>query len=133
MREIELFDDERLDKVNEKITIIQKKDGLTFGTDAFLLASFIKTQKKARAAELGAGTGIISLLLAAREKLAHIDAFEIQRDFYDITSRNIEINEFCDKIAAYNSDIREINASTVGGEIDSIDFCGGVCGGEEEK
>ena len=22
---------------------------------------------------------------------------------------------------------------TVGGEIDSIDFCGGVCGGEEEK
>ena len=120
MREIELFDDERLDKVNEKITIIQKKDGLTFGTDAFLLASFIKTQKKARAAELGAGTGIISLLLAAREKLAHIDAFEIQSDFYDITSRNIEINEFCDKIAAYNSDIREINASTVGGELDVV-------------
>ena len=32
--------DERLDSVNEKITLIQKKDGLTFGTDAFLLAAF---------------------------------------------------------------------------------------------
>ena len=37
--------DERLDKVNEQITLIQKKDGLTFGTDAYLLAAFIKQQK----------------------------------------------------------------------------------------
>ena len=32
--------DERLDYVNEKITLIQKNDGLTFGTDAFLLAAY---------------------------------------------------------------------------------------------
>ena len=37
--------DERLDRVNENITLIQKKDGLTFGTDAFLLAAFIKEQR----------------------------------------------------------------------------------------
>ena len=42
MKEFQLFEDERLDEVNEKITLIQKKDGLTFGTDAFLLAAFIK-------------------------------------------------------------------------------------------
>ena len=44
--------DERLDSVNEKITLIQKKDGLTFGTDAFLLAAFMKEQKRAYAVEL---------------------------------------------------------------------------------
>ena len=62
MKDIMLEDGERLDAVNERITLIQKKDGLTFGTDAFLLASFIKPRKSGRALELGAGTGIISLL-----------------------------------------------------------------------
>ena len=76
--------DERLDYVNEKITLIQKKNGLTFGTDAFLLASFIKSQRYANAAELGCGTGIISLLCAAREKLNKIYAFEAT--FLDVIS-----------------------------------------------
>ena len=73
-----LKDGERLDAVNEKITLIQKKDGLTFGTDAFLLASFIKPMPKGRAVELGAGTGIISLLLAARDRFSKITSLEIQ-------------------------------------------------------
>ena len=47
-----LSENERIDEVNEKISLIQKKDGLTFGTDAFLLASFIRPQKSALAVEL---------------------------------------------------------------------------------
>ena len=34
-----IFEDERIDEVNENIRLIQKKAGLTFGTDAFLLAA----------------------------------------------------------------------------------------------
>ncbi len=120
MSNIQLKSDERLDKVNEKITLIQKKDGLTFGTDAFLLAAFIKRQKYSTGVELGAGTGIISLLLAAREKLATIDAFEIQRDFYDITAKNIKFNGFDDKIKVHNVDIRELNQSYLGYEVDVV-------------
>ena len=33
--------DERLDKINEDLQLIQKKNGLTFGTDALLLAAFV--------------------------------------------------------------------------------------------
>ncbi len=115
-----LHEDERLDEVNEKITLIQKKDGLTFGTDAFLLAAFIKEQKYARAVELGAGTGIISLLCAARERLAHITAVEIQEDFFDITSRNIVYNQMSEKISAVMADARVIKASDIGGEVDVV-------------
>ena len=64
LNNFDVLSDERLDYVNEKITLIQKKNGLTFGTDAFLLAAYIKENKRARAAELGTGTGIISLLCA---------------------------------------------------------------------
>ena len=112
--------DERLDYVNEKITLIQKKNGLTFGTDAFLLAAFIKENKKARAAELGAGTGIISILCAAREKLGKIYAFEIQESFYDITARNIHNNGFDELVIPRLADIRNITAADTDGELDVV-------------
>ena len=113
-------DDERLDYVNEKITLIQKKDGLTFGTDAFLLAAFMKEQKRACAVELGAGTGIISLLCAARDRFEHIYAIEIQEDFYDITRRNVNLNSFAHKIDVTNSDVRSVSSTTFGKEMDVV-------------
>ena len=60
-----LLPDERLDEVNEQLRLIQKRQGLTFGTDAYLLAAFIRPQPRAKAIELGSGSGIISLLLCA--------------------------------------------------------------------
>lgn len=120
MSDILLNQDERLDYVNEKITLIQKKDGLTFGTDAFLLAAFIKPQKNAEAIELGAGTGIISLLCAAREKFGHITAYEIQEDFFSITERNIAYNGLTEKITAVNDDVRNINGKTLKKEVDVV-------------
>ncbi len=112
--------DERIDYVNEKITLIQKCDGLTFGTDAFLLASYIKSAPRARAAELGCGTGIISLLLAARDKLSSIYALEVQESFYDVTQRNVKHNGFSDKIIPICADIRDIKPSDLSGELDVV-------------
>ncbi len=113
-------EDERLDYVNEKITLLQKKNGLTFGTDAFLLAAFIKASPRARAAELGCGTGIISLLLAAREKLGSIYAFEVQESFYELTAKNITHNGFDNVIFPVCADVRELKAVHTGGELDVV-------------
>lgn len=119
MDNIELFDGERIDAVNEKITLIQKKDGLTFGTDAFLLASFIKPRQYGRAAELGAGTGIISLLLAARDKFDKITAFEVQEDFASLALRNVKLNRLDGKIDVIHRDVREILPNEFG-EFDAV-------------
>ena len=120
MKDIQLLEDERLDAVNEKITLIQKKDGLTFGTDAFLLAAFIKPQARAHAVELGAGTGIISLLLAARDKLAHINALEIQEDFSTLAERNVDLNEMSSKIKILHKDVTKATPFDIGGEVDVV-------------
>ena len=117
---IELLPDERLDEVNERITIIQKKDGLTFGTDAYFLASFIKQQRYAHAVELGTGTGIISLLCASKDKLGGIDAIEIQKDFYDIAKRNAVLNGLEGRIRLICEDVRNVSSVTVGGEVDVV-------------
>lgn len=120
MEHVELLEDERLDEVNEDLRLICKTDGLTFGTDAYLLASFIRPQAKARAAELGAGTGIISLLLASRGRLSHITAIEVQSDFAELTHRNIRLNALEEKITALCSDVRDVRPQDLGGELDVV-------------
>ena len=120
MENIILNDGERLDKVNEQLTIIQKKDGLTFGTDAFMLAAFIKPMPKGHAVELGAGTGIISLLLGARNRFSSINAIEIQPDFADLARRNSELNGMCDKVRVLCADATKISASDIEGEVDAV-------------
>lgn len=112
--------DERIDRVNENILLIQKKDGLTFGTDALLLAAFVKKAPRAVALDFGAGSGIISFLCAAREKFGKIYSIEVQKSFCDIISRNIENNSFSQKVFVINKDVRQLSYSDLGFEADVI-------------
>ena len=115
-----LLPDERLDVVNEQIRLIQKKQGLTYGTDAFLLASYIRTSPAARAVDLGSGTGIIPLLLMARGKASQIYAVEIQECFADLIARNAALNGFADRITPICRDLRDLNTTDLGGEVDLV-------------
>ncbi len=118
--DIGLLEDERLDEVNESLRLIQKKNGLTFGTDAYLLASFVRGGSRQRAAELGTGTGIISLLCAARSRFAHIDAFEVQDDFVTLAKRNVALNGLDEKMTVHGADIRNVSSNTLGYEVDAV-------------
>ena len=120
MEKTVLFDGERLDDVNEKIRLISKTDGLTFGTDAFLLASFLRPKPHGRACELGTGTGIISLLLASRDRVSHIYAAEVQGDFASLAQRNISLNGLEDRITVLHADVRDLRASDTDGELDIV-------------
>ena len=115
-----LLSDENLTQVNENINLIQKKQGLTFGTDAYLLAAFIKEQKNATAVELGGGTGIISLLCAAKGKLGKIYCVEIQPSFADIIGRNAKLNGLDNKVIPLCRDAREIKSADIGVEADVV-------------
>ncbi len=126
--------DERLDYINEDLTLIQKKDGLTFGTDAYLLAAFLKTSSKAIGAELGGGTGVLSLLALTKQKLAHTDIYEIQPDFAALCQRNGERNGLSDRITVHCADVREVRGAQ---RLDLVysnpPYLKGDCGRENES
>ena len=97
---------ERRDRVNDSLTLIQNTDGLTFGTDALLLAGYI-SGKYQRGCELGSGSGIISMLLLTREKIASVTALEVQEEYARLTERNAEENGLADRLTAICADVRE--------------------------
>lgn len=102
-----LCEGERLDRVNDGVSLIQRKNGLTFGTDALLLAGYID-RCNARALEIGGGTGIISLLLLARDKLKTVDVCEVQEVFAELSRKNASINGFEDRMHVIHADVREL-------------------------
>ncbi len=104
---MELFDRERIDYVNDSISLIQKPEGLTFGTDALLLAGYV-SGKYRLGVELGAGSGIISMLLLTRKKVDEITALEVQVEYAELTQRNAELNGLSARLVSVCADLREV-------------------------
>lgn len=111
---------ERLDKINESISLISLKKGLVFGTDSYLLAALAHPNPNGRCVELGGGTGVVSLLCASKNKFSHIICAEIQDYFASLISRNAEMNSLNHKITSVNADIREISPAEIGGEVHAV-------------
>ena len=111
---------QRLDSINENLKIIQKKSGLTFGTDSYLLAAFARSFIHGSAVDLGCGTGVISLLCAQRKKYKRITAVEIQKEYADLAALNARINSLDTEIKVINADVRDIRASDIGCEADAV-------------
>jgi tRNA1Val (adenine37-N6)-methyltransferase len=100
--------------INENITLHQNEGSLAYGTDAYLLSAYMRRQTKERACEFGAGSGVISLLAAAKGNFSHITALEIQENIAKIAVHNVEINGFSEKIDVICRDIREKDVSMNG-------------------
>ncbi len=105
---------ERVDTVNENIKLIQKKNGLTFGSDAYLLAAFVRPDKGALCVDLGSGTGIIPLLLCKRDKIAQAVGVEVQAEFAELIGRNAALNDLSDRLVSLHIDARELTQVALG-------------------
>jgi len=100
----------RLDTVNDDLKLYQFRDGLTFGTDALLLSAYVRSDPAARAVEFGGGTGIVSLLLAVRDKVGKILSVEAQKEYADLIERNVALNGLAGRVEAVFGDLREKGA-----------------------
>lgn len=99
-------EDETLDTFySGRILVLQKKKGYRFSVDAPLLADFIQTKDSDELLELGAGNGIISLLLSFKP-FKHITAVEIQGSLADLARRNVKMNNLEERISVVEGDLR---------------------------
>ncbi len=102
-----LGEDETLDSFyHGRILIIQKKRGYRFSVDAPLLADFVRTKESDVLLEIGAGSGIISLLLSLKP-FRRIVCLEVQKGLAGLARRNIKLNGLEDRITVVERDLRE--------------------------
>jgi tRNA1(Val) A37 N6-methylase TrmN6 len=93
------------------VRITQQKKGVRFTLDSLLLADFCRIKQRDRVLEPGAGTGIISLLLAKKFPKARFVADEIEPGAYGLLLRNIEDNGLSESITPVNRDVRDLSSS----------------------
>jgi tRNA1Val (adenine37-N6)-methyltransferase len=114
-QDIALNTDETLEDLQRAgFRMLQKKDGFRFGLDSVLLAAYAasfyskRPNQPVRIADLGAGSGAVSLLLAARLPSARLAGIEIDSASADVLRRNCRLNRLEDRLQVFETDIRTI-------------------------
>ena len=105
---VELKAEERLDDLQIKgYEIIQSPGRFCFGMDAVLLSSFATVKPKEAALDLGTGTGILPILMAAKYNGKHYTGLEIQEESADMARRSVLHNGLEERIDIVTGDIKE--------------------------
>lgn len=121
MDNIILKDEETLEDLDLKgYKIIQKKNGFRFGIDAVVLSDFAKIKSKDKVIDLGTGTGIIPILLYGKYSPLKIYGIEIQKEFYDMAKRSVDLNGLSEFIKIIQGDIKNLDLINSLGLFDSV-------------
>src|SRR5713226_8903976 len=75
-----------------RLTLIQPKHGYRFSVEAILLGRFVRANTRERVLELGAGCGVISIMVASIYRAREVVAVEIQPDLAEMIARNAAVN-----------------------------------------
>ena len=88
------------------ITLIQPKHGYRFSVEAILLGRFARVSTRDRVLELGAGCGVVSIMMAALYRPREVVAVEIQPSLAEMIPRSASINRL-KSVHAVCADLRQ--------------------------
>ena len=101
------------------VQVAQPVKGHRFTLDSILLADFCRVKPKERVLEPGAGTGIISLLLAEKNPRSLFYPVEIQESLHDLCNDNCSANNL-ENVITVHRDIRRLYQSILPGGFDVV-------------
>lgn len=92
----------------KEFTIHQDKTAMKVGTDGVLLGAWVKVKPEVFSVlDIGAGTGVISLMLAQRSYAEAIDAIELNDEAYEQSVENFERSDWGDRLFCYHASLQE--------------------------
>ena len=100
----------------KEFSIVQSKSAMKVGTDGVLLGSWVNCLNAKKILDIGAGTGLISLMLAQRNNECNITAVEIDKETSEEANININNSKWRDRISIINININNFITS------DKFDF-----------
>ena len=92
----------------KQFSVQQDKTAMKVGTDGVLLGAWTPLDSNPNTIlDIGAGTGIIALMLAQRSAAEQIDALEIDDDAYEQATDNFENSPWNDRLFCYHAGLDE--------------------------
>jgi tRNA1Val (adenine37-N6)-methyltransferase len=92
------------------LRIMQPSRGYRFSLDPLLLAAFAGVGEAGRVIDLGAGTGIIPLIMARSFVSAQIVGVELQEEMAALAERNAALNGLGDRVEIICADILSLRS-----------------------
>ena len=94
--------------VFKEFSVNQDRCAMKIGTDAVLLGAWTSLQNNPSSIlDIGAGTGVLALMLAQRSKAELIDAIEIDDNAYEQCVENFENAPWSDRLFCYHASLDE--------------------------
>jgi tRNA1Val (adenine37-N6)-methyltransferase len=92
----------------KQFSVNQDKSAMKIGTDAVLLGAWCPIDNNPFSIlDIGAGTGILSLMLAQRSSAEQIDAIEIDENVYEECVENFEASPWSDRLFCFHAGLDE--------------------------
>jgi tRNA1Val (adenine37-N6)-methyltransferase len=100
---------ETLDEIaGGKLKVLQKTRGYRFSIDSLLLSHFVRLRPGDSILEMGAGSGVVSLILAGRCAGIKIVGIEIQDELVEMAKRSVVLNGLAEVIEIRKGDARDV-------------------------
>jgi len=94
------------------VQITQSKKGHRLTLDSILLADFCRLKPGARILEPGAGSGVISILLAKKFPATAFFAVEVQQDLVRLCRENVLRNDLEGRVSVLEGNLGEVKRSS---------------------
>lgn len=92
----------------KEFSIQQDKTAMKVGTDGVLLGAWTRLKSEYFSVlDIGAGTGLIALMLAQKSNAEVIDAIELNDEAYEQTVENFEQSDWGDRLFCYHASLQE--------------------------
>lgn len=92
----------------KQFSVNQDKCAMKIGTDGVLLGAWCPIENNPFSVlDIGAGTGILSLMLAQRSNAEQIDSLEIDEDAYEQCVENFENSPWSDRLFCFHAGLDE--------------------------
>ena len=102
----------------QQFSVIQGQSAMKVCTDAVLFGAMAPVNRGDRVLDIGAGTGVLSLM-AAQLGAAQVTAVELTQQGYEEAQLNFNNSPWADRLEAVHQDIQGF-ASTTGGQYDLL-------------
>ncbi|HMN88440.1 MAG TPA: methyltransferase [Saprospiraceae bacterium] len=98
----------------KQFAIHQDRCTMKVGTDGVLLGAWVDVSGVGTALDIGAGSGVIAIMLGQRASEAHIHAVEIEREAFDQAQANMRQAPWSDRLAIFHTAIQDYAAQHSG-------------------